>query len=188
MRKIGTAFIALAPLLLGSAACPAREQAAAVEEQPVTPGPAAASALCKPVEQVIFECGLGERTVAICAGGSGETRYVQYRYGTADALELQHPAQPFGSGTLAWSSTPYSGGGEAQISFDNGAYTYVVYSRTVRTGFGEGGNAPEFSAGLFVQRDGRTISRKSCTDPAAAEVDIAAAQELLPPGAFRYDD
>ena len=59
--------------------------------------------------------------------------------------------------------TGYSGGGELQAVFQNGAWTYLVYERTIRTGFG-GHNAPSFTAGVDVLRNGTTVSRRSCRE------------------------
>ncbi|QIG80464.1 hypothetical protein [Stakelama tenebrarum] len=140
--------------------------------------------LCAAQEQAIFQCTSGMRVIAICADSAPAQGYVQYRYGQPGNIELQHPAAPQGSGTLAYATTAYSGGGEAQISFSRGRYTYVVYSRTVRTGFGPEGNAPEFSAGVTVLRDGTPIVRKSCDRPETARLDVAAAQHRLPEADF----
>lgn len=157
---------------------------------PVPPAPLMVPqrATCQSGERVLFQCAMGSRNVAICAGGEGRARYVQYRFGGASRIELEYPQRRSGTGTLAYASTPYSGGGEAQIHFRNGAYTYVVYSRTVRTGFGKEGNRPEFSAGLFVKRDGRVLSQRSCTAPRDASIDLAAAQRVLPEGDFIDDN
>jgi hypothetical protein len=62
--------------------------------------------------------------------------------------------------------TGYSGGGELQAVFHNGAWTYVVYERTIRTGFA-GRNAPSFTAGVDVLRNGAIVSRRSCRDSQA---------------------
>ena len=62
--------------------------------------------------------------------------------------------------------TGYSGGGELQAVFQNGAWTYLVYERTIRTGFARH-NAPSFTAGVDVLRNGAIVSRRSCRDSRA---------------------
>ena len=57
----------------------------------------------------------------------------------------------------------------------------------MRTGFGEGGNNPEFSAGVVVRQSGRAPVEIGCTAP-TDETFGAAAYDLLPEGAAMMDD
>ena len=139
----------------------------------VAPGEAApAGGLCKAGEPILFECAAGAKRIAVCGSKP------EYRFGTPASLDLNVSAG------MHFAYTGYSGGGEAQISVPNGAYRYVVYSNTIRTGFGAGGNKPRFEAGVTVQRDGKTIATRKCTAPAHASIDEELAGKLLPEGAF----
>ena len=151
------------------------------EAQPRT-GARPARTLCVGGETTIFQCRVGTRLLSVCGGRASGQAYAQYRFGTPARTELTYPAQRQGAGTMQTALIPFSGGGEAQIHFTNGATQYVVYSRTVRTGFGRGGNNPQFSAGVNVLRGGRTISRRGCSDGDSANVDLAAAEPFIPQG------
>ena len=92
-------------------------------------------AACKPDETPIFTCTFADgKRVAVC--GAGEW-LGHYRFGGAT------PEIELAGGKYA--NAMYSGGGEDQIAFDNGDTRYIVFSRMVRTGFDENGNAPAIS-------------------------------------------
>lgn len=134
---------------------------------------------CAAGERVLFGCMAGAKAVSLCARGKA----VQYRYGAPGRSELIFPETAGGTG-LTVASTGYSGGGESQVSFARAGVRYVVYSRTVRTNFGPGGNDPKFTAGVAVMRNGRQIAHRRCTSPEDATLDQAAAERLLPLGEF----
>jgi hypothetical protein len=140
---------------------------------------AAPQSLCKQGEQVLFQCRVDRRTAALCAGAGPEGRFVQYRFGRPGALELAFPER--GSAGLSRARTAYSGGGELQVNFRTGGHLYVLYSRTVRTGFGAEGNQPDFQAGIAVVRGKRMISDRRCTD---ADDFASSPDDLLPQGEF----
>lgn len=120
-------------------------------------GRPARASLCTAGEVVIFQCGIGRKLVAVCGSrtpGGG----AQYRYGSPGRVELASPP-----GRLSYAREAYSGGGALQLRFSSGGYDYAVYSRTIRTGFGRGGNNPAFSDGLFVRQGGRLVSNRACT-------------------------
>lgn len=135
--------------------------------------------LCRIGEEALFQCRAGAKTIALCGGGAGAERYVQYRYGTPGNVELAYPAR--GMAGLSRANIPFSGGGETQVNFSNNGVGYTLYSRTVRTGFGAGGNNPEFSAGVTVRQPGRAPVEISCTAP-TDESFGAAVYDLLPEG------
>ena len=139
----------------------------------------AAASLCKPAEDVLFQCRIGRRTAALCAGAGPEGRFVQYRFGRPGAVELAFPER--GSTGLSWARTGWSGGGELQVHVHTGRHLYDLYSRTVRTGFGREGNRPDFQAGLAVVRDRRILSDRRCTN---ADDFAASPDALLPEGEF----
>jgi hypothetical protein len=139
--------------------------------------PKRGTSLCAPREAVIFECSTGRKKVAICAGdGLG----AQYRAGLPGKLELTSPRRSAG---LSYANRPYSGGGESQVKFTSGAYSYVLYSGIFRTSF-DGPNNPEFISGVLVHKDGVQISNRKCVAPYDAAVDLTLAAKHLPEGDF----
>lgn len=138
--------------------------------------------LCRAGEEALFQCRIGTRQVALCAGTEAGGRYVQYRYGRPGRVELAHPDR--GSAGLSWARTGYSGGGELQVNVANGEHRYVLYSRVVRTRFDGVNNAPRFSAGLAVIRGSRILSDRECSDTDQGWSEEAAVERLLPEGQF----
>ncbi len=132
---------------------------------------APAQTACAAAEQTLFSCAApGGKRIAVC-GVTGPTgpKTAQYRYGG------KTPEIVVDGGRFA--SVPYSGGGEAQIAFANGAVQYIVYSRTVRTNFAAGEpNDPEFTDGVMVVKGGETVSDKRCTGEADPPVDASAGE------------
>lgn len=176
MTKIAFSVVAGAAAAVSAVACAPMEGVADAEPGRVFP---ASASLCRAGEQPLFQCQAGARTLALCAGAADGERYVQYRYGSPGNVELAFPVR--GMAGLSRATIPFSGGGETQVNFRNGSYGYSVYSRTVRTGFGEGGNNPEFSAGVTVSQGGRELADRGCTAPADATFE-AATYDLLPEG------
>ncbi|TXC74115.1 hypothetical protein FSZ31_05210 [Sphingorhabdus soli] len=160
-----------------------------------TPTPSAAAAtiavagvptLCRPGEIVLFSCGSGARTMSVC-GAADPAQGAQYRASRGTTRELAYPADGTpGSGTMRSATAPYSGGGEAQIQFDNGGFTYVAYSRMVRTRFDGKGNDPAFSAGVAVIKGDKTIAERICTAPTDADLNVEASTPYMPVGEFIY--
>ena len=112
---------------------------------------------CASTEEELFSCTAGAKRIAVCGVTNAQgQKTAQYRFGDAEAAEIVLDGGRF-------ASVPYSGGGEAQIEFANGGVRYIVYSRTVRTGFDDEGNKPEFTDGVLVVRDGKPIAERNCT-------------------------
>jgi len=103
-------------------------------------------------EQIAFRCRIGGDLISVRRSGPD----LIYQVSAHGRVKLH-----ITRGYLA--RTGYSGGGELQAVFQNGAWTYLVYERTIRTGFA-GHNAPIFTAGVDVLRNGATVSRLSCRD------------------------
>lgn len=111
--------------------------------------PSALPSMCSSGEIVVFSCPLAGRskTVSLCA--SDHASRFRYAYGRPGAPELEFPAAdasvppqpPFRRTHLTFGG---STGGTA-YSFDNGGYTYVLYSIS-GTGMRDGG--------VLVQRKG----------------------------------
>ncbi len=128
--------------------------------------------LCHADETVLFQCTIKSKQAVLCASGAskGDAGKLQYRYGTEKKIELSYPDTPQpAAGTFFRSETAYSGGGEERIRFKSGDYDYFLFQRTVRTGFGNGPNNPEFSGGI-VTRHGNDVTKRLCTrdDPIKA--------------------
>lgn len=174
MRKV--AFFAVAGVAgaVSVAAC-----APTVGEAEIASVVPASASLCRTGEQALFQCQAGAKTIALCAGGVGGERYVQYRFGTPGNVELAYPAR--GMAGLARANIPFSGGGETQVNFSNGDFQYSVFSRMIRTGFDERGNRPQFSAGVSIFRGGQQLTDHGCTAPVDANFDPAT-YDLLPEG------
>ncbi len=142
--------------------------------------------LCAPGETVLFSCASGARTMSVC-GAADPAQGAQYRVGRGATRELTYPAgDSTGRGTMRSATAPYSGGGEAQIPFDNGGFTYVAYSRIVRTRFDGQGNDPAFSAGVAVIKGDKTVGERICTAPADAYLNAEASTPYMPVGEFIY--
>lgn len=144
------------------------------------PAPRAPSApLCKSGETVIFQCGAGRRTIALCGSAAG-ARTVEYRFGTPAKLELVQSSQ---AGGMVQADVGYSGGGASQVRFNRGGYSYIVYSRMIRTGFKDTNN-PAFDAGVVVRKPGARDVKILCTAPSDAALDSSAARSYLPEAEF----
>lgn len=138
------------------------------------PAPAviAHPAACRPAETPMFVCPIGGKSAVLCAMPAGD---VAYRYGKPGKVELEARG-------LVTAYRGFSGGGERQVSFARGRVRYVLFDGTYRTAFGaDGRNDPVNRAGLIVQRDGRTVMRRSCSGDAQMDGRI---EKTLPRGAF----
>jgi hypothetical protein len=113
------------------------------------------AAAVSPPERTVFTCRIGDRTASVVRDGAN----MAYRSFRRGGLELQLPGGRY-------AQQGFSGGGELQAIFRNGPWTYVVYQRTIRTGF-DGTNDPSFDAGVDVLRQGRVIARRLCDDVGA---------------------
>ena len=135
--------------------------------------------LCAPGEKVLFSCSLENGKIAsVCAAAQiGGSRFAQYRYGMqGEESELVYPKSRQ-DGAIRFVSVPYSGGGEAQLMFERGDTTYVVYSNVIRTGFGDGGNKPEFNDGVFAMRGDKTIAAHQCKPDGLMSIDYEKAEK-----------
>ena len=126
------------------------------------------SASCAAEETTVFTCRLaGGKRVSVCGAGQGSAHY---RFGE-ETTELALAGG-------AYANVMYSGGGENQIAFTNGTTRYIVFSRIVRTSFGEEGNAPAISDGVVIEQGGRFLDIKLCEDPDLRPVDVNAANAI----------
>lgn len=149
----------------------ASEDEAEASNEAVVSFPAKKQAACAASEEPLFSCTVSNgKRIAVCASAKGD---VEYRYGKGDAeLVLGKPQ---------WATVPYSGGGEAQIAFDNGDTRYIVFSRMVRTNFEPGEpNYPAISDGVIVLRGDEVLSVRACDGPGELKpVDYNVAERLI---------
>lgn len=141
--------------------------------------------LCTPDENILFQCTLKTKLLSLCASKdfAPDRGTLQYRFGTSKKLDLVYPATPqAAAGHFFFSSTPYSGGGEAHIRFETAGYEYFLFDKVIRTSF-NGPNNPEFTAGVVTRHEGKT-SMRECSN--AASGIHANAYEAIP--GETYDD
>ncbi|MEX0341579.1 MAG: hypothetical protein AB3N06_03245 [Erythrobacter sp.] len=126
---------------------------------------------CNAGEETVFGCKVASgKRVAVCAGDNGRT---YYRFGS-DRPELEIEGG-------AWTHAAYSGGGEAQIAFENAGIRYIVFSRVVRTNFAPGEpNYPAISDGVIVLDGEKVIGLQSCIDPDEVPIDYDLAEKHFP--------
>ncbi len=143
-------------------AAPSLDASRSAEARPVA---------CTASEEEIFGCRVASgKRIAVCATDDGGG---QYRFGS-DRPELVLEGGE-------WASTPYSGGGEAQIAFTGNAVRYVVFSRMVRTNFKAGEpNDPVFSDGVIVLDGDKVIALRVCSDPDVVPIQYSAAEAHFP--------
>lgn len=111
------------------------------------------ASLCNADEAVLLSCTIGRRMASVCGQTPGHS---VYRFGRPGRIELT-------AGGLRHASRSYSGGGESQIHFSRNGYSYILYDRTVRTGFGpDGKRDPQFSRGLVVRSEKRKLLDSQC--------------------------
>jgi len=142
------------------------------------------SSLCDKNEIEVFNCKLKNKTLSLCgASNLKQVNEFKYRFGTSKKLELIYPnAQTRGQ---FWSSsTMYSGGGESRVHFKNGAIDYILFENTIRTGFGDGPNNPEFNAGIVTKENGKITSIRHCSNDAQI---LQSSLKHMPEEKFDYD-
>lgn len=154
------------PVPTAAAAAASPEVAARVEKQQRI-----LAAACKAGETPVFTCKFADgKRVSVCGTAPGKA---EFRFGGEGKPELV-----LSGGRNAYAM--YSGGGESQLAFDNGDTRYIVFSRMVRTGFDENGNAPAISDGVVVERAGTFAAIRICEDPDLLPVDVYAAEKHFP--------
>ncbi len=147
-------------------------EAAAETAAPVVPTKIVAAG-CSRAEKPIFICKLKDGDLlSVCATGGTGPAYAQYRIGKpGHAAKLTIPTKA--GGTLPkFASVPYSGGGEAQMAFTSGSFSYIVYSRVIRTNFEAGKpNNPKFEDGVMVVKGGKLVKDQQCVGEAKRPLD-----------------
>ena len=107
--------------------------------------------LCEPHEEVYFSCPIDKKIISLCASGniSPNNGYVQYRFGTADHIELEFPGKPYPPRNR-FSISDISEGNLnfTHIKFNSGNYNYVVYQG--------------FLSGVYVKKSGKLVSNLFC--------------------------
>jgi hypothetical protein len=142
---------------------------------------APAVSLCGPGEVVRFSCKAGAKVISFCGQGAGLT----YRFGKPGRPELTYPSAGQ-SPDFHYSSTGYSGGGEARVRFTNGGYEYIAYTANLAGDWNaDGTRGHEELYGVLVRKAGRNLANIRCT--ATPDNDLYALGDGLPEEPFDYD-
>lgn len=131
-------------------------------------GPRNDNPACLAGEEALFQCNVRAGSAVLCAtkkqkDDQGTTTYRFLANGQTRMIfptAAESTTQSFRS-----SYASYSGGGETQVSFSRGAFTYALYDSMTRTSF-VGSNDSALEAGILVVRNGRSVSRQVCQNDA----------------------
>lgn len=115
-----------------------------------------AQSLCAPAEKSLFSCEIGKKILSICASKElDETKgTLQYRYGTADKLDLAYPEKPehpkkHFTGNRLYSSA--EGSLILELAFKRGTTGYTVFTQDIKG---------KKSAGVTVSVNGKDTDLK----------------------------
>jgi hypothetical protein len=125
----------------------------------------AADSLCSGQETRVFNCAAGSKIVSVCASTTltKSAGYLQYRFGSKTAAEVQIPAaQTHPDTSIKAGNLMFAGGGGAYLRFANGGYEYVVY-----TAIGKGWGTKE---GVAVQKGGKPVANIKCSKLAESKL------------------
>lgn len=113
-----------------------------------------AEALCETQETVSFSCGFKTKSVSVCRNDEGA---LIYRFGSKQNIELELKSD------VHFSRTAYSGGGEGNLTFLNGNYKYVVYSRISNGDWLADGTREKVErAGVYVVKGEKLLTDIQC--------------------------
>lgn len=176
--------LAASLLLLAGCAAETADQAgepAQIKSSTPSAGPVE-DTLQRPVSAA--ECGDGETTIFACTLESGKMLSVCSAGGETATYRVGREAPEIELQGGSWARVGYSGGGELQIAFNNGATRYVVFGRTIRTSFSAGEtNDPASSDGVVVLKNGRYEGIQLCRSDSGAsyyDEESEAAMQRLP--------
>ena len=124
--------------------------------------------LCAADEDIYFSCPLlGDKIVSLCASNNTNpiSGYIQYRYGTADQIEMYYPdkmAPPNNRFSLVDASE--GSVNKNIIKFKNGQYTYLL--------------SQAFVSYLTVLRGEKVVLRRTCNEGGYAFISRKAEQGI----------
>ncbi len=138
--------------------------------------------LCRSDEAKIFLCKSGNNTIAVCGtphpDRDGTARFA---FGEPNDADGQVSIDSAEGARFSWARTGYSGGGELQIRIAYGNVERTVYSRIMRTAFGEDGrHDPQDEAGFIERRRGQIVAHHKCDDAWDAVRYTANADDFMP--------
>ena len=111
--------------------------------------------------------------MSVCASKSlTNGRYIQYRFGRKDKIELSIPSIPKASDVFIDGNSGGNRSGGSFIRFRNGVYSYVVLNLYNMPSDPETGcnGGPCEQVGVLVEKSGNVISRLSCHGTFGAEI------------------
>jgi hypothetical protein len=89
---------------------------------------AAPKSLCGAGENVYFSCELGKKNVSLCASGpSVQEKYLEYRFGTRDKVEMKHTANANTSTKFRRTEITYASNSSSIIWFRNNEFQYLLH-------------------------------------------------------------
>lgn len=121
----------------------------------------APAVLCTPQEKILYSCGLGKKSVSLCASQdlSKSKGYLQYRIGTDnDSLELELPNKNTRAQDFFEYAVESRGdkGSIKNVTFSAGEFTYTIYRFT---------DAMKGTAsGVSVRKNGKAIAYLKCNE------------------------
>lgn len=134
---------------------------------------------CSDKERVVFTCTTSsKKIISFCA--SSDNKYLQYRFGTSDKIELLYPnqlIQPKGLINAEVESMPLNDDGtrneNINLQFKINSFTYSLDFETVRNyvNIGKKQDIREnSSANLFVMKEDKQIAKLQCTKNSISNV------------------
>lgn len=110
--------------------------------------------LCNTDERVSFSCSAESKSISVCRNSE---EALIYRFGTPQKIELELESD------IHFSRTTYSGGGEGNLTFQNGDYSYVVYSSISNGDWLEDGTREKIErAGVYVVEGDKLLADIEC--------------------------
>lgn len=128
--------------------------------------------LVKQGEEVQFSFRLvhSKKTVVVCKGAN--SKYLVYRFGTSDKVELQYPAQ---LDTNSWKLFKYRGytrgGGKENLA--RGEYTLEFTNKEISYKLHEDWNSEDDSYDIGIDVEGADMAQSLKGDPKTREGDMA---------------
>jgi hypothetical protein len=168
VRKMIPASAIVAALVAST--CSARSE----PSKPTAPASRHMATLCAANELVLASCSIRTKLVSVC----GRNRKATYRFGRPWRIELK-------TKNLHYAHQVFAGGGESQVVAISGAYRYVIYDRSIRSGIDIEGHSPlQFTSGLMVQRNGRYLANMICSPMNADIIDTSSVPNFMPKGEY----
>ena len=119
----------------------------------------AVRSLCTQNEILLFTCEKDHKLASVCASTSFSSRkgYIQFRYGVADAIEIEWPEKGSSHQYVTKGNLFYSSKMGTYLRFLKNRESYVVFS------------VPRTITGLVIERNSRVSEKWACPKDSMAE-------------------